>query len=79
MNVIEIQRQVKFINNSEGRPVEVILPYEVYQEPLRLQISMEIYHQNDTQESIQRAKNDIKEGKTISFKNIDRASEWLDR
>ena len=79
MSTVTIQKKVKIVSDSEGKPVEVILPYEVYQELLELQISLEIYQQVDTQESLQRAKKEIGEGKTVSFKNSDEAGEWLDK
>ena len=75
---MDIEKKVKIVENSQGKPVEVILPYKIYKDLLELQISLDIYHQEDTQESIRRAKDDIKKGKTKTFKKIDDGIEWLD-
>ncbi len=79
MNAVRIQEKIKIINDAKGKPVEVILPYNTYQELLELQISMDIYRQKDTKISLQQTKDEITEGKTVSFGNIDKAIEWLDK
>ena len=79
METTEIQKKTKFITNSKGKPVEVILPIATYQQLVDLQTSIEIFQQRDTQESIKRAKNEIENGDTVSFKNMDEANEWLDK
>lgn len=78
MQAIEIEKKVKTILNSKGDTIEVILPYKIYKKLLELQIGIDIYQQKDTQESIRRAKEDIKQGKIKKFKDIDHATEWLD-
>ncbi len=77
--VVEIQNQAKLINNIKGKPVEVILPYEIYRELLELQTTMEIYNSEATQTSIKKSKNHIKRGKITSFSNLNRAFKWLDK
>ncbi len=77
MNTTQIQKKAKVVNNAQGRPVEVIVPYEVYQEMLHTAMSIEIYQQDDTQESLANAKDDIRRGNTASFKNADKAVAWL--
>ena len=79
METTEIQNKAKFITNSKGKPVEVILPIGTYQQLVDLQTSIEIFQQKDTQQSISRAKNEIANGNTVSFKNMDEATEWLDK
>lgn len=79
MNVLEIQKNTKFINDFNGKPIEVILPYQIYQELLEIQMSLEIYQQANVQKSIEQAKKDIGNGNIKSFKNLDEAFEWLDR
>jgi hypothetical protein len=77
MKTSQIQKKVKVVNNAQGRPVEVIIPYKVYQEMLDLAVSIEIYQQEDTQKSLARAKEDVKRGKTASFQKADEAIAWL--
>lgn len=79
MDTVEIQKKVKYVNDAKGKPVEVILPYKIYQKLLELQISLEIYHQEDVQQSIRQAKRDVENGNIRSFKNMDEAVEWLDK
>ena len=79
MNTAEIQRRSKFIHNANGKTVEVILPYKIYQELLELTISLEIYQQEDVQQSIRQAKKDIEDGNWVCFKTMDEAFEWLNR
>lgn len=79
MITVEIQKQTKFVTNSKGRPVEAILPINIYNELIELQNSIEIFQQEDTQAGIQRAKNDIDKGDTISFRSMNEAFEWLDK
>jgi len=79
MITTEIQKQTKFVTNSSGIPTEAILPIDIYNELIELQNSMEIYHQEDTQASIQRAKADIEKGHRRSFSIIHEAFEWLEQ
>lgn len=44
---------------------------------LNLQISKEIYLQQDIQKSIKKAKQDLAKGNITTFKNVDNAIEWL--
>lgn len=78
MQTAEIQKKAKFIINSDGKPIEVILPLEIYQQLVELQTSLEIYKQKDTQESLKKAKVEIEKGDTVSFKIMDEVTEWLD-
>jgi hypothetical protein len=77
MKMSQIQKKAKVVNNARGRPVEVILPYKDYLEMPDLAVSMEIYQQEDTQQSIARAREDVKRGKTASFKKADEVIAWL--
>ena len=77
MDILKIKEKTKFINDANGRPVEVILPYKIYQELLDLQMSFDIYRQEDVQQSINQAKQDIKNGEVKSFRNMEEAIEWL--
>ena len=77
MDALKIKEKTKFINDANGKPVEVILPYKIYQELLDLQMSFEIYRQENVQQSIKQAKQDIKNGRVKSFKNMEEAFEWL--
>lgn len=79
MSTAKIQQKAKFINNERGKPVEVILPYKMYRKLLDLQTSIEIYQEEKTQKSIQRAKEDMKKGNFATFKNVDEAIEWLEK
>jgi len=49
----------------------------VYKKLLALELSMEIFRQNDTRKSISRAKEDIKKGRVKSFDFVEDAVEWL--
>jgi len=79
MELIEIEKKAKFVTNNAGKAIEVILPFEIYQQLIELQTSMEIYQQTNTQESIKKAKKEIEKGNTLSFKNMDEAIGWLDK
>jgi hypothetical protein len=79
MDALKIKEKTKFINDVNGKPVEVIIPYKVYQELLGLQMSFDIYRQENVQQSIKQAKQDIKNGRVRSFNNMEEAFEWLDR
>ena len=78
MQADTITGKAKFVVNAKGQPTEVILPYRVYQDLLRLKMSHEIYEQADTQEAIHSAKREKAKGKTKRFTSIDRALKWLD-
>ncbi|MBI1929743.1 hypothetical protein HYR99_36525 [Candidatus Poribacteria bacterium] len=79
MNTAEIQKKAKKITNASGKIVEVILPHKVYQELLDLKISLEIYEQEEVQQSIKSAQKDIENGNIKSFQTVDEAFEWLDK
>jgi len=77
MQAETITSKAKIVVNAQGKPTEVILPYRVYQDLIRLKISHEIYEQTDTQEAIQRAKKDKAKGKTKRFASAVEALTWL--
>ena len=79
MELIEIEKKAKFVTNNAEKAIEVILPFEIYQQLIELQTSMENYQQTNTQESIKKAKKEIERGNTLSFKNMDEAIGWLDK
>ena len=79
MTLTEIEEKAKFITNKTGKPVEVILPYNIYKRFLELEISIEIFKKNGTQASIKRAKEDIKSGRVKTFDTADDAIKWLDK
>jgi len=53
--------------------------YKIYQELLDLQMSYDIYRQENVQQSIKKAKQDIINGRVRSFNNMEEAFVWLDR
>ena len=77
MHANTITSKAKLVVNAQGKPTEVILPYRVYQDLIRLKISHEIYEQTDTQKAIQRAKKDKAKGKTQWFTCAAEALTWL--
>ena len=79
MTLTEIEEKAKFITNKTGKPVEVILPYNIYKRFLELEISIEIFKKEETQISIKRAKEDIKSGRVKTFSTADDAIKWLDK
>ena len=79
MTLTEIEEKAKFITNKTGKPVEVILPYNIYKRFLELEISIEIFKKDETQISIKRAKEDIKSGRVKTFDTADDAIKWLDK
>ncbi len=79
MKSIEIQKKAKLITNASGKTVEVILPYQIYQELFELKISLEIYEQEDIQQSIRSAQKDMENGNFRSFQTMEEAFEWLDK
>lgn len=79
MTLTEIEEKAKFITNKTGKPVEVILPYNIYKRLLELEISMEIFKRKETQASIKRAKEDIKSGRVKTFDTVEDTIKWLDK
>lgn len=79
MTLTEIEEKAKFITNKTGKPVEVILPYNIYKRLLELEISMEIFKRKETQTSIKRAKEDIKSGRVKTFDTVEDTIKWLDK
>ena len=79
MTLTEIEEKAKFITNKTGKPVEVILPYNIYKRLLELEISMEIFKRKETQASIKRAKEDIKSGRVKTFDAVEDTIKWLDK
>lgn len=79
MTVTEIEKKAKLITGRDGRPLEVILPYNIYKQLLELERSMEIFKRRETQESIKRAKEDIKHGRIKAFSDVKDAIKWLDK
>lgn len=79
MTVTEIEKKTKLITGKDGKPLEVILPYNIYRQFLELERSMEIFNRKETQESIKRAKEDIKHGRAKTFSNVKDAVKWLDK
>lgn len=79
MTIAQIEKKAKLVTGKDGRPVEVILPYQIYKHLLEIEESVEIFKSRETQESIKRAKEDIRHGRSRSFKNIKDATEWLDK
>jgi hypothetical protein len=73
-----IERKVKFITDAQGNPIEVILPYRLYKELLRLKLSQEIFARTETQEAIHKAKDDVRKGRVRKFTNVVEAVQWLD-
>lgn len=78
MTVAEIEKKAKLITGKSGKPVEVILPYNIFRHLLALEKSMEIFSRSETQKSIVRAKEDIKHGRVKTFSEIKAALKWLD-
>jgi hypothetical protein len=78
MKAQQIEKKAKFVHDAEGNPVEVVLPYRVYQELMHLKISQEIYNRPETQEAIKQARQDVKEGRVRRFRRWEDAMEWLD-
>ncbi len=79
MTCTEIEEKAKFITNKTGKPVEVILPYNIYKKLLELEISMETFKRKETQASIKRAKKDIRNGRVKVFDQAEDAIKWLDK
>lgn len=44
MKAQQIEKKAKFIHDATGKPVEVVLPYRIYQDLMQLKISQEIYN-----------------------------------
>ena len=79
MTIAQIEKKAKLITRKDGRPVEVILPYSIYKQLLELEESVEIFKRRETQESIKRAKEDKRRGRSRTFGNVKDAVEWLDK
>ncbi|KKL50611.1 hypothetical protein LCGC14_2303780 [marine sediment metagenome] len=78
MPVTEIEKRAKLITDRSGKPVEVILPYNVYKHLLELETSMDILKSRKTQASIKKARADVKAGRSKSFGDVKEAIKWLD-
>ena len=77
MSTQEIQKKVKYINDSNGKHTDVLIPYSIFEELLELKMSMEIFTQNDVQKSIKHARKEITESKAESFQHANEAIRWL--
>ncbi len=71
------KNEIKFVNDSKGKPLEVILPVRYFNELIDLKDSMEIYKREDTQKSIRRAKKDFSLGHYQKFTNAEETLKWL--
>lgn len=74
---LNIQKNIKYINDYRNKPKEVIIPFHIFQELLELKVTMEIFEQEHVQKSIKRAKREVRAGKTRSFSSAQEAIEWL--
>ena len=79
MTIAQIEKKAKVVTGKDGRPVEVILPYNIYRQLLELEESVEIFKRKETQESIKRAKEDVRRGRSRTFGNVKGSVEWLDK
>lgn len=79
MTTVDVERKARFVTDRDGKPVEVILPYNVYKRLLELETSMEVYKRKETQKGIKKAKEDIKRGRVKAFNNAEDAIKWLDK
>ncbi|MBI3193777.1 MAG: hypothetical protein HYZ34_04810 [Ignavibacteriae bacterium] len=79
MSTAEMQKRIKYVNDAKGQKTEVIIPYSLFQEFLEMKISMEIYEQEDVQQSLKRAKKQVQDKKTKAFKDIEQAIQWLNQ
>jgi hypothetical protein len=79
MSSPEIERQIRYVNDSHGRNTEVIVPLRLFQDLLDLKISMEIYQRPATQRRLKKARGQVREGKTRSFRTAGEALRWLRR
>ncbi len=79
MTIAQIEKKARLVTGKDGKPVEVILPYNIYKQLLELEESVEIFKRKETQESIKRAKEDIRHGRSKIFRNAKDAIEWLDK
>ena len=71
MKLSQVKKKAKFISNTKGKPVEVVLPYQVYQEYIDMKISLEFYESLETQESIRRAKEDLTAGRFKDYEYVE--------
>lgn len=79
MTVMEIEKKAKLITGRSGKPVEVILPFNIYKQLLELEMSMEIFKRKETQAGIKKAKEDIKSGRARAFRDVEAVIKWLDK
>ncbi len=77
MSTVDIVKSVKIFNNLKGKPIEVLVPYSMFEELMELKVSMEIYKQDDVQQSLRRAKKELTNRKVVSFRSINEALRWL--
>ena len=57
------------IKKKHGRPIRVSMPYPAYKKLVAAFISQQIYNEKQTQESLVRAKNDVKSGRTRRYQS----------
>jgi hypothetical protein len=77
MSTLEIQKRVRYVNDSRGKSTDVLIPYSLFQELLELKTTLEVYERQATRMSIKRAKRDVRNGKTKTFADATGAIEWL--
>jgi len=71
MKLGQVRKKAKFINDAEGKPIEVVLPYEAYKEYMDMKISLEFYESLETQKSIKRAKEDLAAGRFKDYEDVE--------
>lgn len=74
---LNIQKNIKYINDYRNKPKEVIIPFHIFQELLELKVTMEIFEHEHIQKSIKRAKREVRSGRIRSFSSAQEAIEWL--
>jgi hypothetical protein len=79
MTIAEVTRKTRIVTNSNGKPIEVILPYNIYKRLLELEMSMEIFNRREVQKGIKKAKEDIRKGRFKTFSDVEDAIKWLDK
>ncbi len=72
MEISQVKKRAKFIDDDKGKHVEVVLPYDAYQEYVDMKISVEFYESLQTQESIKRAKEDLSAGRFKDYEDVER-------
>jgi hypothetical protein len=71
-------RRVRVFHNRRGKPVEVLLPFDLFEEMRDAYVGRAIYNGAEVQKGLRQARHDIARGGVHTFKTLREMFAWLD-